>query len=384
MLTSDRRRLEKNGKGRLHRWMAKLLPSDRLKEPSVEDINRMLIAAEQEDMSNAETIAIADYRGFGTYNANEQVSVSLLGDHALPAGGRYILRSGGTYLGKERTDPLDMRYTCQIKSSTLNPLLSSDRRIITAEIAELAHELKDSQVRTMLGVLNDILYQAAECSGIIEYGRGFENSKRIEQVSRKTAAVFAKGQWILWNAIGSTVRSLKKNWTGIGAAASRQSVIRATNWLARKRLLNFTNKFEPGVWAKSRRYQDVDVHRCLILFSILEERVGGFEAMPAHHGSLAKHLWNAIFPGFGYRRAERDMREPDDWDTTDAVRANRTRAPLYPVFSEAQQVVRDRLSELVEEWRSLRGDKSADRSLVARAKAAWQQYRDNHSDMFCY
>ncbi len=372
-------------------------------EPSVDDINALLAEASNIDAAMGADVAIDDYRGFGTYTLTTEPipfflphGVSMVEAIQEEIEQSLVLRSQSAYPEyRLKGDPLNAQerpigtseaYTCQVyfgsMGQRLNPLLSEDRREIRSNLAQLVVGRRDSQNKTMLGAIHNLLTDAANSLDVLEWQTN-RDGDRIHCIGgdRTKAKYMVEQSWSLIRAISSTQEWVEELWGSIQTAFSLNSVRRSIDWLRDADLLAYHSEFEAGIYGASRRYTYIDVPGLLLLAEVLEASIG-FDSLPSHNMSSIKALHDAVFPGFGYgRTGPSDMGEPDDWETSLEVREwsswnSDTNGgkfePSRRYFStDVDEAMRSRFSEAIEQWRSARS-KFGDAPITKAFKKAWE------------
>lgn len=334
----------KRGLKKLRRWLEKI-DAPHPDDASVEDINAMLYAAEEEDNAQAEDVALSTSRGFEPYSLRlKELPCSLAEDFDL-ARGQIFTRTGKAFVEEKAQDPVTEGYTVQSREN-LALLKSEELRKNTkhAMIMQLAG-LSRGILYTIAALGNQLIYRAASATGLLirnQHGQAVVNGY-------KSAVYFAMARHNIWNPIGATVTAMKQFWGEVKASASRSSVKRASNWLKEQGYINFDGVFQEGIWGKGREYFDINMVKLLLLLECVEKLLGGYSALPRHRMSFVQKLYNVLFQGKGYCRDElgsdidlswRDRRTDamrETWEKGEYSQYSRSTEPRVLAYEEAQR-----------------------------------------------
>jgi len=164
---------------------------------------------------------------------------------------------------------------------------------------------------TALGTINNILYQAVKCWGVLDKG----------QINRQSMLELCKTPVWLMTALCHTADVLSQYWPGSGNKHTVRTVIDDIKDIG---LLDYHS--EGGKGKQSRIYTHLDFVGLLLLAELLEKSLG-YDSLPEHRGNCVRMLFNAVFPGWGYNReGDADAVEPTDHENSDEVRGWRDTA----------------------------------------------------------
>lgn len=212
---------------------------------------------------------------------------------------------------------------------------------------------------TILALCNILTFQRAETFGCFEWEAAIADSKskrHIVGADREAALEMVQAEVSQETALSLICKLLGQHWGPLKPRVRRNTVRRITKDLQVAGYLDFYSDFEPGVRGQNTVFTRLDVVGLLVLHEQAEEAleesfdrvlvkaIAGIEYevscsedgrhMPGHKANSGRVLFNALFPGAGYRREHYDD-QPEDWDMADEFRETaqlRTNAAIAQKF----------------------------------------------------
>lgn len=269
-------------------------------EASVEDVNRLLYGAESDDQAIAETLVERDWRGFGPYSLRLKPHLGFGPGDGTSVNKEIFTCCDISHEIEKTTDRFTVGYTAQ-NAQTPDLLGSQEARdweqqFIMQEVAGL----RKGTLYTIAALGNQLLHRAGAATGLLQR----DHKGRAYLRGGNAAKKFVLAEHRIWNPIGSTVNAAKHFWNEVAISGSRNSIKRTADWLRDKGFVDFAGDFNEGVWGKGREYFGIDIVRLLLLLECVEKLLGGYKALPRHRMSFVEKLFNAVFSGRRYCRAD--------------------------------------------------------------------------------
>jgi hypothetical protein len=336
------------------------------KELSIDEVNALLFEAEECDRFMRQIPKTRGFQKWNTYKVNPlNLSIPLIVNHEVI----YPTGNGSNPDQEKENSQLDQPYTYY----GLNPLDREASEYARIEAQGFTHAIEDeAECLTILGCISNIVYHGAETFGALVWEKNEEGDRRLIGFNREKAMLLIKTPFRLVTALSHTIDYVKKEWAKAGAWFGRVSVSRAIALLKDGGYLDYDSSHEPGKWAQSRQYTNVDVPRLLLLMEALQRRLENIYKLPEHGMATLRKLHEAIFPGWGVGiKGDPDDRAPEDYETSDFYREKRAAIAPSP---EAWGV--KEFTAMVEAWRLKRSELGDDDPIVVTMKKAWQRVRE--------
>lgn len=245
---------------------------------------------------------------------------------------------------RARSNKEGLSFAVGVGLEGLESLRGTAQTFLSGEHRKFGYAPED--LGTILGITNILLYfrgAAFDCFKFEKAMAGAKSDRHIWGADRGKTIRMAEAEVSQSGAIAQICDLLGKHWESLGVRTRRGTVRRFLQELEDFGFLEYFSDYEPGVRGQSAVFTRLDVPALLALheqcealieegfeFSVRQESAGltyelpcseegGGRHMPFHRGNSARVLFNALFPGAGYRRDHHDE-QPEDWEKSAEVR----------------------------------------------------------------
>jgi hypothetical protein len=348
-----RDRAEK-GQGKFFEWASKFIPAENVKEPSVIEINHLLGSINSRD--------IFFESGPRPYKSKSSIhsfsSLLLEGWKAIWKGAfRTETSDEPQNEPKQKAKKNTKTYTDGVGSERLSKLRADALAFLNADFRPCGYSHED--VGTVMAIANILLFQRANAYDCFEWEESMPGSKcdrHVTVANRFDVQLMVEDVVSLHMPLNGICTLLASEWSTLHVRTRRATVRRILQEMRDAGLIDYYSDFEHGIRAQPMVFTRIDVPALMVLHEQAEAKlVEGFTVLytrdepglsyefmggegdryiPTHMGNSARLLFNAFFPGAGYRREHHDE-QPETWEETYRVRADerrRTRADISERF----------------------------------------------------